>query len=98
MLTELDNCAMRYHSFNVRFFYICRGIDNSMWMGSGYGGGVAPVDNVVSSVGLLFCYYSCGVDFQIFSIPGCLLRGCCAHGSLGRCAPFREINQNYYVR
>jgi hypothetical protein len=69
-----------------------------MWMGSGYGSGVAPVGNVVSSVGLFFCYYSCGVVFQIFSIPGCLLQGWCVHGSHSRCDPSCEINQNYYVR
>jgi hypothetical protein len=45
---------MRCHSFNTRLFYVRGGIDNSMRMGSGYGSGVAPVGNVVSSVVILF--------------------------------------------
>jgi hypothetical protein len=53
MLTEFDNCAVRSHSFNNRLF--TRGlVDNSVWMGSGYGSGVVPVGNVVSPVVLLF--------------------------------------------
>jgi hypothetical protein len=78
MLTELDNCAVRSHSFNTRLFYICGGIDNSMWMGSGYGSGVAPVGNVVSSVVSLFWYYGCGVVFHFFSTPGSVAGVVCA--------------------
>jgi hypothetical protein len=46
MLTELDKSAMRSHSFTTRLFYTHGGVDNSMWMGSVYGSGVAPVGNV----------------------------------------------------